>query len=1198
MKISVTRADVNKRFNRDKYYTQTDITNQVVMPIVDIERLDSTLDTSSITLINRDKDPLKPFTRIKISVEENGETTNIYRLVYTDVVEKLTYKAPIKYKHSVELIEPTKWLERFDIDNTTITNFLAFLYQESEGLIKLQSEAVKTKQEVYIIGLDPEGFFNGWRDGRISRDVYIGTTRLDDVYSRFDTFNHSLFRRDIKFSYFEYHVLFFGSTKTVNVPLVEFTATDEDGVVTDLLNLSSDFIFSKVQTYTFRQKYKYERISNTTPPLTTLKAEVVYEWKTRVIANEQELEKYPQRYTIKQVCNTIIDKACIESTVMRNGIDSRLFQLDPVVAEKLDKITSPEFTFTQNTLFGMLSQVGEAIHAIPRLVPFNIESGDKIDDMSEWSVITFDFLGQKDGVVEGEAIALEQTQNGDNYTTSFVANVQNSFQTNNADYISLTEPYGDGFVSTRTEDASFEISDNSAVIKTSRPIHRIVELKLWYKGDEQILDITSHVKESADYSILYDYADRTCDYSSYKTKQTAIYYTRGDNVIRGLDFVTPSKFSLDGFSISNAISNIVGLYSGKTIDLDLRDLMFSIKYVPFYDLKVKQYKPLITEDSGSNTLFYNQNQTQSVDIESLGENMKGALMRTANIEPTKTELFNGLSNMIKVGQVTSDGYYAYEVRKEITNTNVKATTTFSKDWNKLNEFVGIKKNYREWEISERESVEHNPCYNEFCIISNELDVNKDYHTENNKIEIISQRQVGVQNNLHTYAFKVADISDYQVEDIIYYGSSEFYEIKSINLLTNEFTLEISASSELYSKLIAGQTYELYTKKLIPGYSNEDVEQYKTELNKNGGFLSNRAINQVYMRLSNLKTVSFTIKSIDEFSEYDNNYRFGFYFDEYSQFVDGDKFYYKNEEYRVDEVDHDYGYIGTSVNASSQLYKAIQDNEIIVIQTNQDLRAIDWVFGKTESQEYDGNGKYVTVRKSFLLPCACFSFGNSIVLNFGAKDNYALNTFSRLKNTYAIEEYIEYANKYGKVENLYLCFGSKRAKLNGFNTFENAKETSKELYKFDERNLDESRVMLDYRDYSFNVNKDNRQKMNFTNQLHFVTDSTNIWIGKGLAQSMPFTGNTENNILKFVTFSRKPDKFLTEIDTTIFVEEEMPSCQIDYDLKYIKYEPKAVENDCVGYGLIDNQNRIVLYFDKELNAGENTDDIYFQFRTLI
>lgn len=1117
MDIKVEKINVSKSYDRNKTYTPEDITSEVIMPIIDVERLDTTLDTSSITLLNSDKKPIIPFTRMKITITNNdGTEEKIYRLVYTDNVEKLNYTANERYKHYIELIEPTKWLERFEVDNTTITNYLAWLYHEGEGVLIEDAKSTITglatgSHVAPFIGNISKTITSGTYNGT----GYTNTNRIQNYYINGSTANIQIrVRPEFQFKVF---VLFLQVDRmTLYANLTNYTIKTPGGTTVDAKNLTN-YTFNELGTYTFEQLYQATYPDR--PDV--IMGAVRYEWTAECVSGVPEISQ-PIRYTIKQVCENILGRIGDDASTIRTGIELPIFQIDSNVAEILDSYISPEFTFTQNTLFGVLNQIGNEIHAIPRLIPTLIERYDEnnnveIDDYSMWTTITFDFLGGSTPTNDGQEIAYENTQNGDNYATSFVSNIQNSFQTNNADYVSLTEPYSDGYISTRTEDASFEISNNGACIKTSRPIQRIVSLEVWFDENNKA-NITSFVKENTDYSILLDYPETQVEFEGYTTKSTAIYYTRGENVIRGLDYIPPDEYMFDGLTKAQAIIYIISLASGIAVGnltgIKLKDLMFRIKYIPFYNIKAKQFKQYIDDNSGDNELFYNQVNTQSVDIESLGENIKGALLRTANEEPTITAVFKDASNIIHAGQLSEGGYYAYEVNKQITNTQIKATTKFSKDWNKLNEYVAIKKNYREWEISERESVETTPCYNEFCIISDELDFDK--------------------GNIDP--------------------------------------------------------------------SDTERQGYIDRLKEYGGFLSNNSIEQLYVRLNNTGGVPETFDSAEEMGQDDDNYIYAFYPNDINDYMNNDIIYFRDgevfEEYTVDYIDQDAGYFEITVPSSSQLYQAINSGNAFILSRYVKLTAIEWAVATCKSQVYENN-TYQQIKKTFLLPASCCSFGNSVLVNFGAVDNYSVGTYVDNKtDQYALEQYLPYGNKYGNVETLELRLGSGLAKENGFSSYANAKATSKELYSFDINNLYTRNVLLDYSKHDFTINKDSRQALNFTIQLHFVSDTQKIWIGKALAQSMPFCGNTEENIFKFVYFTQKPDKFCQTRDSSIWTEVAMPTCTVDYDLKYIKYDKKQLPADAVGFGLVDNQNRIVLYYDKEIKANEQTDEIYFQFRRKI
>lgn len=738
MQIKVYRIDTKKDFKRDKYYEQVDISNQVQQPIVDVDRLDTTLDSTSLTILNKEKDAIKPFTRFKIILADdgvvfddygnklsgNGEVKVIYRVVYSDSPSISNWSADeskIIYQHQVELLEITKCLERFDVDNTTITNYLMFLYSDEAVYLPYQVYPTTNFSWKYISMQNPARSTLNLEQQTNDVKIY-NTYQLNERYNIDATYSIELAERSLV--YYVFAIPFISEMDLVKFTIDTPTKTYnlKDTTASNYRN-PNNFLFDEVGNYVIKKEY----IGNGTNTICTYTQE--YEINCADYSSV-EVSKLPHKHTIREVITKILSGITSENSIALKN-EAPLFQLDANLIDLLDNIESPEFTFTQNTLFGVLMEIGQYIHAIPRLVP-NKAIGDNlvVDDISSWNVITFDFWGDYTQGDLGKQITIDKSINGDNYTSAYVSNVENSFQVNNQEYISMVEPFEDAFVSTRTESANFEISNDECCIKTSRPIHRITELIVGFYDKDDVfteVDIANFVKESAEYNLLQDYP--TTATINVGTKSTALCYTRGDNKITGLTYVMPSQISsLEVFGKNRAILNILTLktrqdYFISSSSFYLKNLMFRIKYVPYYNFKVKQYKPIIDENSGSNNLYYNQ-ASQGIDIEAFGENVKGALMQVGNEEQTITSVYTRLGNIIQAGQVVNENYFAYQVNKEITTSAISTTTTFSKDWNKWNEYVAIKKNYREWEISEKECISQNPIYNDFCIISDEIDMNK------------------------------------------------------------------------------------------------------------------------------------------------------------------------------------------------------------------------------------------------------------------------------------------------------------------------------------------------------------------------------------------------------------------------------------------------------------------------------------------
>lgn len=1278
MEIKVSRIKEERLFDGTKTYTEIDITDQVVMPIIDVERLDATLDTTSLTLINTEENAIVPFTRMIIRIKNADNTTdNIYRLVERDDVSIYKYGSNPKYQHELQLVEITKWLERFEVDNTTITNMLMFLYTDDSVINSLGIDAVPNITEETSEG-------STWVEATTCDK--IDEFPIYNTYIQGSTINNSLrYNCTVKYRSV-YGGSFLGDLfpryDTVNANLKTYTINDQS-----VLNTNT-YTFTQPGTYTIQQFYETDEIVTgiVTGHLNRLvgKYGITITYTINVIEPTQ-IEKLPSKYTLSQVVDVVLNKIGNETTVIREGIDSPMFQLDPQIRAKFDTLIAPEFTFTQDTLFGVLSKIGEVAHAIPRLLPNPVNEVVRVDDYTDWNIITYDFLGGNEEANEGEVVGKGSYYDGNDYTTNYVSNVQNSFQTNDAEYICLTEPHDGGWVSPRTEASDYLVTNNEAVIKTSRPIQRIVSLEclVYQNGTEKVLDLSTRIKEVTDYNLLSTYSTTL----SIGSKQNYIYYTRGSNVIGGLTYRAPETLSAFNFLQKTAIENVIEIANSFVAipNIQIPNLKFRIKYVPYYDLKIKQYKPYITDNSGNNELYYNQINSQTVDIESLGEAMKGALLRVSNEEPNLTEYFDNHNECIKSGQLLNDEYYVYQVNKEINTKRIKASVQFSKDFNKWNAYVAIKKNYREWEISERESIETNPVYNNFCIISDKPEVYLlvDHVVDGETTYIWETEEPLTDNamNITLYYWTHTPAEEYMFINKVgekYYKRKRQLDTYGSTTWSSEEIFVVDDVLEINDKVI----------------TNEELTKYNDILTTEKGVLNSNFYTQLVRRMSN--------------------------------------------------------------DSTNPMYK------------------ISWVVGDIYSNEWQGGLEYKQIRKSFMLPCACFSVGNSIVFDFGAKDNYAMATHVNYETvtegsvTHEAnqEEYVQYGNKFGKADYLELQYGHDAVISDGYNTESDATTTAKNWYLVDPRKVVKNNVFLDYQNnnnyiimvskyeriihfdagmfvldgitywyyfpddnhltiipesgtpvyylteagggYSFQpgttsysirtntydwqnggttinvlyfpligdptlittstltgviceltvddttyysvprlsddtiyfepenerytiaeldkgyrylhltrtvndvttnyysqktvngmfkINKDSRQSLQFTNQLHFVTDCKDIQIGSALAKTMPFVGNTENGIYKLVGFTQRPSKF--EIVATNFEEITTPwdmrSWSSIYSMTLVGTE---VQNNYKGFGIVDNKNRLVLYYNKELKTGDTTPTLYFRLRRKI
>lgn len=99
--------------------------NCAIFPFNFEDVLDATLDSASITLDRLPIEVIEPLTPITIVIKSEGalgeEQLSLDWIVATDVSEEAPVGSEL-YRHSLSLIEPTKFLEGFVVDSICVTH--------------------------------------------------------------------------------------------------------------------------------------------------------------------------------------------------------------------------------------------------------------------------------------------------------------------------------------------------------------------------------------------------------------------------------------------------------------------------------------------------------------------------------------------------------------------------------------------------------------------------------------------------------------------------------------------------------------------------------------------------------------------------------------------------------------------------------------------------------------------------------------------------------------------------------------------------------------------------------------------------------------------------------------------------------------------------------------------------------------------
>lgn len=374
------------------------------------------------------------------------------------------------------------------------------------------------------------------------------------------------------------------------------------------------------------------------------------------------------------------------------------------LADKLDKISAPEFWMTRMTTFEALLEVGKKIHGIPRL-----KVDDEDSENADPIIITYDMLGgdeQYTFPAGSYIIGYHKNKPLDDYCGGLDNYAENVVNTVDPDAGTVTEPFDGGWKTLLCE-GGVQIDNKSAVFEVSRPIYRIVKFEMAYTDGEPlnvIGDITKYVYEQAEYEGLF-----VSDTATFPNSVAhALVYKQGDRFIRGFNTTSSALLNLIQNFEKPSIKNICE-DEGKNFGTNLYgNLAFRITYIPMDNIRIRQYKPYKTHPNG--LLLYNQQNANTVESNYYGENLKGKIARMGNPGEVWTVRFSSPENLPIMGQILTDEDgnergYIYKITRRNGRDFTVCDIYVSPDFNRLSEYFSLESNFRLFEVSERQSID-------------------------------------------------------------------------------------------------------------------------------------------------------------------------------------------------------------------------------------------------------------------------------------------------------------------------------------------------------------------------------------------------------------------------------------------------------------------------------------------------------------
>lgn len=216
-------------------------------------------------------------------------------------------------------------------------------------------------------------------------------------------------------------------------------------------------------------------------------------------------------------------------------------------------------------------------------------------------------------------------------------------------------------------------------------------------------------------------------------------------------------------------------------------------------------------------------------------------------------------------------------------------------------------------------------------------------------------------------------------------------------------------------------------------------------------------------------------------------------------------------------------------------------------------------------------------KTVMLPCSSFAFGNSLAFTFEYVDNYSAGDKSSDSSEGAkrIKQAVPYGNKYGEFKYLNIrCFSA----ADGINPHDLPEIADRD-------SLSQDSVKMSYTgNKALQVEKDSREKLNVTLQLHIRANLESVVIGSRLAQNNGLVTNAVDN-------ERRPIMYLLKSRLHPFNDI------IDIaDAKSVKYTLNIEEATTSNYITFSASTKgykswaIIDPIDHRLYVGKNLDDI--------
>lgn len=528
--------------------------------------------------------------------------------------------------------------------------------------------------------------------------------------------------------------------------------------------------------------------------------------QTSTILDQSSIE--PEHKTLEDAFDKVLD--AVQPLSYKTGVlDSRKYELDPVIRRLSRDIACPELVFTgTKSLYEVLQTFGRLFYGVPRL---GLKGESNPTNTITYDVINVGKLAEQNPNFDDANTKEEIISTIDNHTTGYVSDLKNVV-TNN--YWSVY-PSGDAYINARSSsstDVSVTLSSMSIVV--DKPIYKLVDVWLTnFDNDNpnRIISLKNVIYEKTLFNSLNNNA---------AGKGSALYYTQGDNRIMGLgqlpeanEFYSTIGFSPDEYVIEHILKNVLGYVDIKAP----RDYKYKVFYTPVNDIKV--YTEQANVSGLSNNTYKVLNQEDNViNDDNFGHSAQTQIERLGNnsiIKPFRVYDYDELPYLGQVKEYDGYKYYADNITISYNMNYIDAVVSFSKNFNKINERVGVNSLYRLYQIADTNIVDRTLSLNNYCYISTQAYTGETASIDtlkNTNYRLVTQIKNAFNNGSNksnpsikpdTFYIRNLNPDGSRLKYLDYYGNVLNVPSSVIPVSCNTFKTSICFSGKMYDNFSAG-----------------------------------------------------------------------------------------------------------------------------------------------------------------------------------------------------------------------------------------------------------------------------------------------------------------------------------------------------------------------------------------------------------